>query len=829
MSVESKPVESTQPINPLTPTNPTLTHVNNAHTPATSSSSPSLTPFQSLLPPSSSPSLVDFPRVSHSFELVVRQCEIGLSDLRSIAHFIAEIATAKHQYAQALMKTSTTYATQDQGVGVGGAAGGAVASVDGMSSAHSLWSDLREHVYEESRQEQEFVTKVQTEIVKPMIMFYNEADKKRKLLAAHHAALMGQMKGLNEQLLQAKISTVKQIQAFQQQEEKELKRQADSVVPHGSGVGDGPSIVPAPAPLVVKSGGGRDDTIGSTNGGKSLEGSTRRALASVGSFFKGLKTKSSQSSSSASSTNGGHKSEFDSLHHEESSEDLREKAYAAALSYQLAVASSNSRQVQFYSSDLPNLFRELQRLELARVNCLKTFLGLFAANQSLIVGPNKQRIQSLIQSVSSMDGEVDCKQFVDGVVAQVGEVVQPNLFEYDLQWTPEDIRQAKMELPTETSNTTTTAVTMATTTTSNETESSSTDPSSAAASTSSSATSTTSAPSPSFFGLSLDGQMDLAEDKGLSSAGILGGDILDIPVVLHVLLTAIRERQGFNRPNLLFTTCDRTQLNRLVAQLDRGDLNCRSYSLDVIAGALKYWLRKLPTPLIPTALYQAAISAIKKDQTAILAERQSAHEAALAQQQQPPSPTPSSPLPTETKSPLQTSTTGAADASSATASAPATAPAEVERPRSSSSTSSSVPILSSTSVTLPLLPSAQLHQYVLSIFSALPTLNQRVITHLAQLVSDIAASSAKVIQLPSNSSSSSSSGATSPRSSNMESIEPVVDRQRWAHNMHQCSAVLTAVVLRNSQADTTEVRREQETRAKICSGLHRRLGDHFIC
>lgn len=759
------------------------------------SSVPVSSPFLTLSP-SSTVVFTDFPRVAHSFGVVHQQVQHGLERLKTVAEFIKRVCTAKANYAQELLKTSAAYAaTTTTTTTVQQRASSPLKSSidvvnvltfhdDAMSSSSTIWNSLREQLFEEARQEQEFATKVTQEIVTPMLQFYQDAEKKRKILQAHHAALSGQMKGLTEQLLQAKTKIVKQVQALQAQEAKERE---------ASLAGDAPLALAQPATA-------KDES--KTPAGSSA----KRALASVGSFFKGLKEKASNSSSSSSSkslesdsTIAGH-----GIAGGDSSEEMREKAYAAALSYQLAVASSNSRQAQYYSSDLPTLFSELQRLEIARLNCLKHYLSELAANQSLVVSPNKQRIQSLIQSVATMHSERDCTEFVDSVVSQVGAVVEPNPYSYDLAFTPEEIRTDKMK-PTSAPVHVSEPV-----------------PGVASSDSLGRRSSLSSAsPPPSFFGLSLDAQMDLQEARGLGSGGVLGRDLYDVPVVFQTLVQAIRDRpRAQHKPNLFFLAVDTASVEKLKVKLDSGDFSTNGVGIDVLAGCLKLWLRSLPSPLLPVALYAAAISAIKKDQSAQLADRQSHYEAALAVEKagvmQGLDGTERTKSLHSATSPMAASTAApTANGGDVPGGAPITNENQ-DRPRSSSN--ATAPQLGTT-LSLPSLPTPQLYQYVLSIFSALPTLNQRVITQLALLLNELVTHAASVHaqngaspqvlspkfdKFPASSSSSGPSAAALQLA--VGSDETNIDINKWANAMAQISAIFTPVILTNTQADTTEVR-----------------------
>jgi hypothetical protein len=423
---------------------------------------------------------------------------------------------------------------------------------------------------------------------------------------------------------------------------------------------------------------------------------------------------------------------------------------------------------------------------------MRHYLSILGAAELALVSPNKQRHQSFIQQCASMHSEGDCRAFVQTVIANVGEVQVPNAYEYDLEWKPEEIRLGHMSKPaaagegevaTQSSNAGTAgeqAVAAFSPKPAQDEESNET--SASAASVSPPSSSASSSSSPTYFGSSLSAQIDLQESRGvttLQGSSTPSTEVLDIPVVLQVLLRAIRARSGQHRPSLLFVSGARaSSVAALRNQLEAGEWNSlEKVGLDVLAATLKVYLRSLPQPLLPTPLYAAAISAVRKDQAAQVA--------AMQQQQQQQGA--NSTTGTEQNGSAQiASGEGEAPAPDAAAADSDTPP--TDRPRSSSLSSGS----SSASASSSPLPSAQLTQHVQSIFSALPTLNQRVLTALAQLLSDISTSSSLVLPAP-------------PSDGSPPSNEPVVDAYKWAVAMAHAASIFTTVVLRNAHADATEL------------------------
>ena len=115
--------------------------------------------------------------------------------------------------------------------------------------------------------------------------------------------------------------------------------------------------------------------------------------------------------------------------------------------------------------DLPRVFEELYKLELARLDVVKEYLAKYAKIYSEMSEPLQQLSSHVAQSVSAMDTEDDLDNFIDSWcagcyhilvltrtashhfrhlcfrVAVHGEPPNPIDFRYDLPTTPDDIRR----------------------------------------------------------------------------------------------------------------------------------------------------------------------------------------------------------------------------------------------------------------------------------------------------------------------------------------------------------------------------------------------------
>jgi len=102
----------------------------------------------------------------------------------------------------------------------------------------------------------------------------------------------------------------------------------------------------------------------------------------------------------------------------------------------------------------------------------------------------------------------------------------------------------------------------------------------------------------SWFGSTLQAQMEMKVTSSHPPA--------DVPAILPALIRAIEMADGFHAEGLFRISGDGTEVGKLRAQVDGGDLTFSpKTSPHDLASLLKYWLRELPTALIVPELYQA--------------------------------------------------------------------------------------------------------------------------------------------------------------------------------------------------------------------------------
>lgn len=710
-------------------------------------------PFTHLYSPTAALTTpAEFARITHSFQNVHSQIQNGLAQMKSIAVFLKQICQTKEKYAQELLKSVHSLQLH--------AAPSSSASsplpLDGMISTSACVHELKDSFFEEARQESEWAKKVLLEIVTPLLSFVHEAEQRRKIIHNYQHALAQQIKLLQEQLLQSKIHTLKIIANLHTLEEKEQQtRNNEDNAQTGSNSNNSNA---------------NNSTV-DTGSEKKEKEKGKGALASFSNFFSKLNKRSSSSSNSnsslvstagtntSSSTGASSSSSSTSSNSKDAaafaldgfSEEIREKAYLSSLQYALSVQSANARQKQYFENDLPSLFSDLQKLEYARLSCLKLYLGQLAACNLSLLGPHKQRIQSFVQTVSSLDAQKDIHDYVENIVKNVGETFIPNEFKYELNFTPMDIRHNEkltklVVFPEEIQSNITDADTEQPAVELSETHTHSISEQAA----------------PSHFGQTLEGCMTLQENSHPD---------LTEPIVLHSMIEAIKTKPstGKEKYSALLQAQPPQQLLKLKKQLDNGNYDISSWSVSDCIGILKLWLRSLNEPLLPLALYAAAIQSVKKEQTLLSSQAQ--------------------------------------NVATRFNNAP-----EILAPRESELLPGHELLPPSSALQL----TPQLQQYTLHIFQSLPTLNQRVLHQLAVLVNSVAIQQATVvITVPVN--TKEQQEKTDPRlvaatrrerlNSNADSVETItrVDWNKWSTILQQLATIFTSCVLKTHSSDATEL------------------------
>jgi hypothetical protein len=122
---------------------------------------------------------------------------------------------------------------------------------------------------------------------------------------------------------------------------------------------------------------------------------------------------------------------------------------------------------------------------------------------------------------------------------------------------------------------------------------------------------------------------------------------------------------------------------------------------------------------------------------------------------------------------------------------------------------------------LSFLPSAQLASYCSSIFSALPTLNQRVIATLAALVNDLATAGSQLAVPPTKASATAAAAGAGASGEDGGHPHPsvVTDWQRWAFLCSTASLCFVPSFLRLSRLDAVEKSAHAKLEARFVAAL----------
>jgi len=83
-----------------------------------------------------------------------------------------------------------------------------------------------------------------------------------------------------------------------------------------------------------------------------------------------------------------------------------------------------------------------------------------------------------------------------------------------------------------------------------------------------------------------------------------------VPFVLPLLTQALINCNGHMTEGIFRVPGKATEISRLKSQLDEWNFEIDTRDAHVLAGALKTWLRELPAPIVPTALYYECLKSI---------------------------------------------------------------------------------------------------------------------------------------------------------------------------------------------------------------------------
>ncbi len=94
-----------------------------------------------------------------------------------------------------------------------------------------------------------------------------------------------------------------------------------------------------------------------------------------------------------------------------------------------------------------------------------------------------------------------------------------------------------------------------------------------------------------------------SEDKDISS--------LTVPAILLVLISAIQKADGYTSEGIFRISASSQDIDRVKLQVKNGNYDIQEKSPHVPAGLLKFWIRSLAEPVIPSSLYNKAVDLTK--------------------------------------------------------------------------------------------------------------------------------------------------------------------------------------------------------------------------
>lgn len=229
---------------------------------------------------------------------------------------------------------------------------------------------------------------------------------------------------------------------------------------------------------------------------------------------------------------------------------LQKKAYAGAEIYEVAVHQANARQVQFYSTDLPNLFNQLETLERARLHDVSKILTKLAEEQVVLLEPRQKSRALYLRESAELNPRQDMLDFIQHLIMYTGLPPPPVPFVYELP-TPQDIAGGRFEHTS------------------------------------------------CYFRNTLGNIMKMQQTKFPEEK---------VPHVVEVCLKGLADLGGFKSEGIFRISIPKEELEALIKQFDQGDFSFRTNNPNVPAALLKQWLRMLEEPLIPISLYPQALA-----------------------------------------------------------------------------------------------------------------------------------------------------------------------------------------------------------------------------
>lgn len=230
---------------------------------------------------------------------------------------------------------------------------------------------------------------------------------------------------------------------------------------------------------------------------------------------------------------------------------LQKMAYTAAQDYEAAVNAANSRQTQFFSSDLPNLFHQLEGLERTRLEEVSKILIKHAEEKNLAIEPKRVGSAKLMKDTQELDTAADMNVFLRRWISFAGFPPPAVPFTYQLSCSPSDIAKGRFENAS------------------------------------------------SYFGNTLENIMKMQQPAYPEEK---------VPHIVEACIRALGDLGGFKSEGIFRISIPKEELDGLLRRFDAGDMVFDPTNPNAPACLLKQWLRLLEEPIIPSSMYSQAIT-----------------------------------------------------------------------------------------------------------------------------------------------------------------------------------------------------------------------------
>ena len=248
-------------------------------------------------------------------------------------------------------------------------------------------------------------------------------------------------------------------------------------------------------------------------------------------------------------------------HFRQSVKAITANAVKAARVYSDSVTAANARQHKFIQHDLPQVFGGLEALERGRVELIQASLVHSTDIQIGALQHQLQQLQLTRARLTTLDTQQSLTRYIEQTVAALGPATPPPPFAYALGVSIKDMEEGRLDPPIPVPPPLSAGV----------------------------------------FGVPLPRLLSREADSGR-------GDGLT-PYLLFLCLERLRCGGGYEAEGIFRISIPKAELQALRVSIDREDYAPLTSHLNPHAAAcvMKEWLRALPLPVIPDAVYAEAV------------------------------------------------------------------------------------------------------------------------------------------------------------------------------------------------------------------------------